>query len=74
MSGGLHDVKNAIWMRTVAIGLGLIVLGMVAYGAFAVGLASVKHHEWEDAEEHHEAAHEAEIVAASFQHLSLIHI
>ena len=71
MSGGLHDVKNAIWMRTVAIGLGLIVLGMVAYGAFAVGLASVKHHEWEDAEEHHEAAHEAEIAAASFQSTNL---
>ena len=52
MSGSLHDVKNEVWMRAVIISVVLLVIGVVAYGAFAGGLGSVKHHEWEDA--HHD--------------------
>ena len=52
MSGSLHDVKNEVWMRAVIISVVLLVIGVVAYGAFAGGLGSIKHHEWEDA--HHD--------------------
>jgi cytochrome c oxidase subunit I+III len=65
MSGGLHDVKNEVWMRTVVIGITLIVIGVVAYGAFTGGIASVKHHEWEDTIEPYEEAHEAKIDASN---------
>ena len=52
MSGSLHDVKNDIWLKTVVISVGLLVLGIVAYGVLAGGIGSIKHHEWEDA--HHD--------------------
>jgi len=52
MSGSLHDVKNEVWMRAVVISIVLLIIGVVAYGAFAGGLGTVKHHEWEDA--HHD--------------------
>jgi cytochrome c oxidase subunit I+III len=65
MSGGLHDVKNDIWMRAVVIGIILIFIGFVAYGAFAGGIASAKHHEWEDTIGPYEEAHEAKIDASN---------
>lgn len=65
MSGGLHDVKNDVWMRTVVIGIALIFMGLIAYGAFAGGIASVKHHEWEDTIGPYEEAHEAKIDASN---------
>ena len=52
MSGSLHDVKNAIWMKTVLISVGLLFAGIAAYAVLDEGVGSVKHHDWEDA--HHE--------------------
>ena len=52
MSGSLHDVKNEVWMRTVLISVVFLAVGGAAYGAFAVGIGSVKHSDWDDA--HHD--------------------
>ena len=67
MSGSLHDVKNDIWMRAVIVSVLLLVVGGVAYGAFAVGVGTVKqndwdaaHHDLEEAKEHWNALNETE--------------
>ena len=49
MSGSLHDVKNDVWMRAVIVSVLLLVVGGVAYGAFAVGIGSVKQSDWDAA-------------------------
>jgi cytochrome c oxidase subunit I+III len=59
MSGSLHDVKNGIWMRTVVISVGLLFFGALAYGVLAGGLGSMKHQEWDEANEEYEAAKNA---------------
>ena len=47
MSGSLHDVKNEVWMRAVIVSVILLAVGGAAYGAFAVGIGSVKHTDWD---------------------------
>ena len=56
MSGSLHDVKNEVWMRAVIVSVILLFVGAAAYGAFAVGIGTVKHNEWEAAEDDYEEA------------------
>ena len=51
MSGSLHDVKNDVWMRAVIVSVLLLVVGGVAYGAFAVGVGSVKQNDWDAADD-----------------------
>ena len=51
MSGSLHDVKNDVWMRAVIVSVILLAVGGAAYGAFAVGVGSVKHTDWDAAHE-----------------------
>ena len=51
MSGSLHDVKNDVWMRAVIVSVILLAVGGAAYGAFAVGIGSVKHTDWDAAHE-----------------------
>ena len=51
MSGSLHDVKNDVWMRAVIVSVILLAVGGAAYGAFAVGVGSVKHADWDAAHE-----------------------
>ena len=62
MSGSLHDVKNETWMKAVVIGVVLLGAGFVSYGVFTIGVGDAKHHEYEDAEEAYEAAHNAKIL------------
>ena len=50
MSGSLHDVKNDVWMRAVIVSVLLLVVGGVAYGAFAIGVGSVKQNDWDAAD------------------------
>ena len=47
MSGSLHDVKNDVWMRAVIVSVILLFVGAAAYGAFAVGVGTVKKDEWD---------------------------
>ena len=49
MSGSLHDVKNDVWMRAVIVSVILLFVGAAAYGAFAVGVGTVKKNEWDAA-------------------------
>ena len=56
MSGSLHDVKNDVWMRAVIVSVLLLVVGGVAYGAFAVGIGSVKQNDWDAAHDDLEEA------------------
>ena len=56
MSGSLHDVKNEVWMRAVIVSVILLFVGAAAYGAFAVGIGTVKHNEWEAAEDDYDEA------------------
>ncbi|MBJ64203.1 MAG: hypothetical protein CMB55_05365 [Euryarchaeota archaeon] len=51
MSGSLHDVKNDVWMRAVIVSVILLFVGGAAYGAFAVGVGSVKKTDWDAADE-----------------------
>ena len=51
MSGSLHDVKNDVWMRAVIVSVLLLVVGGVAYGAFAIGVGSVKQNDWDAADD-----------------------
>ena len=52
MSGSLHDVKNDVWMRAVIVSVILLSVGGAAYGAFTVGVGTVKHNDWDAA--HHD--------------------
>jgi len=58
MSGSLHDVKNDVWMRAVIVSVILLVVGAVGYGAFAVGIGSVKQNDWDAAHDDLENAKE----------------
>jgi len=64
LSGSLHDVKNDIWMKTVVIGIALLVVGGLAYGVMSVGIASMKHHAWEDTIIPYENAHDHYVEAS----------
>ena len=64
MSGSLHDVKNDIWMKTVVIGISLLVIGGLAYAVMSVGIASMKHHAWEDTIIPYENAHDHYVEAS----------
>ena len=46
------DVENTIWMRAVLFGTIFLVMGVLAYGVMGIGVANVKHHEYDEA--HHE--------------------
>tara|TARA_B100000287_G_scaffold265478_1_gene249743 strand:+ start:136 stop:1500 length:1365 start_codon:yes stop_codon:yes gene_type:complete len=64
MSGSLHDVKNEVWMKTVVIGIALIVVGAVAFVAFSQVIGGAKHTEYEELKDDYEAAHQAYTVAS----------
>ena len=49
MSGGEAHVENSIWMRAVLIGGVFLAIGILAFAAMGVGVANVKHHDYEEA-------------------------
>jgi len=52
------DVENTIWMRAVLIGTIFLVIGVLAYGVMGVGVANIKHHDYEEAHHDYEVAKE----------------
>ena len=49
MSGGEAHVENSIWMRAVLIGGVFLAIGILAFATMGVGVANVKHHDYEEA-------------------------
>ena len=56
MSGGEAHVDNSIWMRAVVIGGVFLAIGVLAFATMGVGVANVKHHDYEDAQHDYEEA------------------
>ena len=48
MSGGEAHVENSVWMRAVLIGGVFLTIGILAFGAMGVGVANVKHADWDE--------------------------
>ena len=48
MSGGEADVKNSIWMRAVLYGGVVLAVGILAFATMSVGVANVKHADWDE--------------------------
>ena len=48
MSGGEADVKNSIWMRAVLYGGVFLAVGILAFATMSVGVANVKHADWDE--------------------------
>ncbi len=49
MSGGEAHVENSEWMRAVLIGGVFLAIGILAFATMGVGVANVKHHDYEEA-------------------------
>ena len=49
MSGREAHVENSIWMRAVLIGGVFLAIGILAFATMGVGVANVKHHDYEEA-------------------------
>ena len=56
MSGGEAHLDNSVWMRAVIIGGVFLVVGILAFATLGVGIANVKHHDYEDAKHDYEEA------------------
>jgi len=63
MSGGEAHVENSIWMRAVLMGGLFLTVGILAFASMGVGVANMKHHEWEDAKYDYEKKKEAYNIA-----------
>ena len=48
MSGGEADVKHSIWMRAVLYGGVFLAVGILAFATMSVGVANVKHADWDE--------------------------
>ena len=51
--GGGSDVKNAVWMRALIMAGMILGFAVVSYIGLGVVVADVKHHTWEDEEDHY---------------------
>jgi len=49
MSGGEAHVENSIWMRAVLMGGIFVAIGLLAFATMGVGVANMKHHDYEEA-------------------------
>ena len=58
MSGGEAHVENSIWMRAVVWGGVFLVVGVLAFAPMGVGVANVKHHDYEEELVKYDAAKE----------------
>jgi heme/copper-type cytochrome/quinol oxidase subunit 3 len=58
MSGGEAHVENSIWMRAVVWGGVFLVVGVLAFATMGVGVANLKHHDYEDALHEYDEAKE----------------
>ena len=56
MSSQEAHVENSLWMRAVLMGGTFLVIGILAFATMGVGMANMKHHEYEDAIHHYEDA------------------
>jgi heme/copper-type cytochrome/quinol oxidase subunit 3 len=56
MSGGEAHVENSIWMRAVLMGGIFVAIGLLAFATMGVGVANMKHHDYEEAIHHYEDA------------------
>jgi heme/copper-type cytochrome/quinol oxidase subunit 3 len=56
MSGGEAHVENSIWMRAVLMGGLFLTIGLLAFATLGVGVANMKHHDYEEAIIHYEEA------------------
>ena len=63
MSGGEAHVENSIWMRAVLMGGLFLTVGILAFASMGVGVANMKHHEWDDAKYDYENKKEAYSIA-----------
>jgi cytochrome c oxidase subunit I+III len=51
--GGGSDVKNAVWMRALIMASMILGFAVVSYIGLGVVVADMKHHTWEDEEDHY---------------------
>ena len=51
--GGGSDVKNAVWMRALIMAGMILGFAVVSYIGLGVVVADMKHHTWEDEEDHY---------------------
>ena len=56
MSGGEAHVENSVWMRAVLIGGVFLAIGILAFATMGVGVANIKHHDYDVAIEKYEDA------------------
>ena len=66
MSGGEAHVENSIWMRAVLFGGVFLAIGLLAFATMGVGVANVKHADYDKAVlEYEEAKHDYEEAKAN---------
>ena len=56
MSSKEAHVENSLWMRAVLMGGTFLVIGVLAFATMGVGMANMKHHDYEEAIHHYEDA------------------
>ena len=66
MSSKEAHVENSLWMRAVLMGGTFLVIGVLAFATMGVGMANMKHHDYEEAIHHYEdAKHDYELAKAN---------
>ena len=67
MSGQGAHLDNSVWMRAVVMGGIILTIGIVLFGALAIGVAGQKQIAWDDAETaYHEAEHDYEVAYENY--------
>ena len=56
MSSSEAHVENSIWMRAVLMGSTFLIIGILAFATMGVGMANIRHHDWDEAVHHYEDA------------------
>lgn len=56
MSSSEAHVDNSIWMRAVLMGSTFLIIGILAFATMGVGMANIRHHDYEEAVHHYEDA------------------
>ncbi|MCH1540472.1 MAG: heme-copper oxidase subunit III [Candidatus Poseidonia sp.] len=59
MSGQEAHIENTLWMKAVVMGSIFLLIGVAAYATMGVGMANVRHHEYEEAVHEYEDAKHA---------------